>query len=49
MEEEQYDDDYPCNKCILKDYCDQWEAMFCCQLCRYNGNEHCESCDPMDI
>lgn len=44
-----YDDDYPCNTCSSSDYCDGWEAMFCCTLCHYNGSEDCDNCDPMDI
>lgn len=44
-----YDDDYPCNNCSQSEYCDGWEAQFCCALCRYNGFEHCDDCDPMNI
>lgn len=43
------DDEYPCNDCPDEEYCDQWEAQFCCRLCGYNGYEHCDDCDPMDI
>lgn len=39
----------PCNNCPSAEYCDHWEAMFCCALCHFNGVEHCEDCDPMDI
>lgn len=44
-------DDYPCNDCANKDYCDCWEAEFCCTLCSYlyNGNTPCDECNPMDI
>ena len=44
-----YDNDYPCDNCPQSEYCDGWEAQFCCILCRYNGLENCEYCDPMDI
>lgn len=47
--EENFDDDYPCNDCPTKDWCDGWEAQFCCELCHYNGCEDCDNCDPMDI
>lgn len=43
------DDDYPCNDCPKADWCDGWEAMFCCTLCRYNGIEDCDNCDSYDI
>lgn len=45
--EEQFEDDYPCNHCDQK--CDGWDAQFCCTLCRYNGLDDCENCDPWDI
>ena len=44
------DDEYPCNDCSQQDYCDGWEAQFCCKLCHYYSDEpDCENCDPMDI
>jgi len=42
-------DDYPCDICPSADFCDGWEAHYCCKLCEYYGIEHCEDCDPMDI
>lgn len=47
MNEEEFEDDYPCNHCDQK--CDGWDAQFCCTLCHYNGAEDCENCDPWDI
>lgn len=26
-----------CDTCSDKDFCDGWEAMFCCILCRWQG------------
>ena len=48
---DEYLDDYPCNNCPSADYCDGWEAQFCCTLCHYNydGDTPCDDCDPMDI
>ena len=43
------DEDYPCDECPAADYCDGWEAKFCCDLCRYIGCEDCDNCDPGDI
>lgn len=48
-EDDEYDDDYPCNDCSQEDYCDGWEAQFCCSLCSWYGYEHCDDCNPMDI
>lgn len=42
-------DEHPCTNCGSKENCDQWDAQFCCILCHYEGTEHCEDCDPMDI
>lgn len=42
-------DESPCVTCAQKDYCDSWEAQFCCELCHYYGFEDCENCDSMDI
>lgn len=44
-----YDDDYPCDNCGSKDYCDGWEARYCCTLCEWYGGGDCDDCDPMDI
>lgn len=45
-----YDDDYPCDNCGSKDYCDGWEAQFCCTLCQWHGGgRDCDDCDPWDI
>lgn len=41
--------EYPCDNCFNADGCDGWDAQFCCALCHFYGNEHCEDCDPMDI
>lgn len=43
------DVNYPCEDCPDYEFCDGWDAEFCCKLCQYLGNEHCEECDPMDI
>lgn len=48
-EHEEMDVDYPCNGCSQEDYCDSWDAQFCCMLCHYYGYPDCENCDPMDI
>lgn len=44
MDDNEYEDDYPCNKCPqTDDYC------FYCTLCRYRGGgEDCDYCDPWD-
>lgn len=45
--EEEY---HPCDVCSKADYCDGWEARFCCTLCYYyNEDPCCENCDRMDI
>ena len=50
------EDDYidydpcPCDDCAERDWCDGWEAQFCCTLCRWrNEDPDCEDCDPWDI
>ena len=44
------DDDYPCDNCPRAEWCDGWEAKFCCELCQYlGGGSDCDDCDPMDI
>lgn len=47
--EPEYETDYPCDTCGKAEYCDGWEAQFCCDLCEYMGGGDCENCDPMDI
>lgn len=49
MSEEYPDEDYPCETCASSDWCDSWEAKFCCELCNYLGGGDCDNCDPMDI
>ena len=45
-----YDDDpCPCDTCNTKDFCDGWEARYCCTLCQWLGTTDCDNCDPMDI
>jgi len=43
----------PCETCGRAEWCDGWEAQFCCELCTWlNGGEEpswCDDCDPMDI
>ena len=42
----------PCETCDRKDWCDGWEAQFCCALCIWqNGGEPpwCDDCDPWNI
>lgn len=39
----------PCETCKSAEFCDGWEAQFCCKLCRWLNAEHCDDCDPMDI
>ncbi len=42
--------DYLCDTCCHRDFCDGWEARFCCTLCHYYSDDpDCENCDPMDI
>ncbi len=47
------DEESPCETCDRKDWCDGWEAQFCCDLCIWqnDGKEPpwCEDCDPWDI
>lgn len=45
-------DDDPCESCPDADWCDPWEAQFCCTLCQHHGGgseEDCEKCDKFDI
>lgn len=48
-DDDMFDDDCPCNTCSVKDWCDHWEAMFCCTRCHWAGCDDCDNCDPMDI
>ena len=43
------DDDFPCDTCPDAEWCDHWEAQFCCTLCHWYGTEYCDDCNPMDI
>ena len=45
------DDEYPCNNCPTKDYCDGWDAQFCCTLCMYlyEDDTPCDTCNSEDI
>lgn len=48
--EDEHEDGHPCNTCSKADYCDGWDAQFCCTLCYYYSDDpDCENCDPMDI
>lgn len=47
--EEMFEEDHPCRDCSSWDNCDGWEMQFCCTLCHYEGFEHCDDCDPMNI
>lgn len=49
MDNEIFDEDYPCDNCSSADTCDGWEAKFCCELCEYLGGGDCDDCDSMDI
>lgn len=48
-DEENAYSDYPCDNCSEALTCDEWEARFCCTLCRWYGHPDCKDCDPMDI
>lgn len=39
----------PCDTCPNIDFCDGWEAMFCCTLCQSRGGGDCSNCDDWDI
>ena len=47
------DEEIPCETCDRAEWCDGWEAQFCCTLCMWeNGGEYppwCDDCDPWDI
>ena len=43
------EDNCPCDTCANRDYCDGWDARFCCTLCMWYGDPNCGDCDPMDI
>ena len=48
-DDEMEETESPCNTCGNAEYCDEWEAQFCCRLCRYCGGGDCANCDPMEI
>ena len=49
-DEEPCESEHPCHDCPQAEYCDGWEATYCCTLCLYYNDEpDCENCDPMDI
>lgn len=49
-EDEEIDNDYPCHSCPKADFCDGWDAQFCCTLCHYyNPDPDCDMCNDMDI
>ena len=43
------EDPCPCDACSNRDYCDGWDARYCCTLCQWYGMTDCDNCDPMDI
>ena len=47
----EYEEVNPCDECTQYDYCDSWEAQFCCTRFKYiyDGDTPCDNCDPMDI
>lgn len=49
MKEYDSEENCPCDTCNDKDFCDGWEAMFCCTLCGLQGTDCCDDCDPFDI
>jgi len=50
LDEELDESESPCHTCDRQEFCDGWEAQFCCKLCLYyNDDPDCENCDPMDI
>ena len=52
-EDQSFDDvdsDYPCDSCSDREFCDGWEARYCCTLCHWYSDEpDCDDCDPWDI
>ena len=49
-DEEPCESEHPCNDCPKAEFCDGWEASYCCTLCSYYNDEpDCENCDPTDI
>ena len=48
--EEHYIED-PCSECSRVEYCDGWEAQFCCKRCMWEWGDDppCDDCDSMDI
>ena len=49
MDDNEYEDDYPCYDCPRDELCCDVEAKFCCALCKYLGGSDCDNCEPMDI
>lgn len=48
--EEHDESEYPCNDCTEAEFCDGWDAIYCCRLCHYYNDEpDCDNCDPRDI
>ena len=47
-EYEGYDED-PCLTCGQSEWCDGWEARYCCTRCQYLGGGNCDECDSWDI
>lgn len=45
----EYDGECPCEDCSQAEYCDSWEARFCCTYCHWLGCGHCDDCDSMYI
>lgn len=46
MDEDYYDDDYPCDNCGWQEECDGWDAAGCPTLNDYFG---IEEYDPWDV
>lgn len=39
--------EYPCIRCELKETCNEWDAQFCCTLCKhlYGDEASCDTCN----
>lgn len=44
-----YDGEDPCLTCGSSEWCDGWEAAYCCTRCHYLGGGDCSTCDSWDI
>lgn len=44
-----YDEECPCETCVNKESCDEWDVDYCCILCEWVGGNDCENCDKWDI